>query len=81
MTVLQKELGDENLRLAEIQKEQKMLAEEVDDEDIARIVGKWTGIPVSRMMEGKGRNWYIWRSGYLSGSWDKARRYDWFQMR
>ena len=53
MTVLQKELGDENLRLAEIQKEQKMLAEEVDDEDIARIVGKWTGIPVSRMMEGE----------------------------
>lgn len=53
ITTLQKELEDENRRLAETQKDQKMLAEEVDEEDIARIVGKWTGIPVSRMMEGE----------------------------
>ena len=30
-----------------------MLKEEVDEEDIAKIVGKWTGIPVSRMLEGE----------------------------
>ena len=53
ITALQKELEDENRKLAETQKDQKMLAEEVDEEDIARIVGKWTGIPVSRMMEGE----------------------------
>ena len=53
ITALQKELEDENRKLAETQRDQKMLAEEVDEEDIARIVGKWTGIPVSRMMEGE----------------------------
>src|SRR5437868_13281520 len=38
-------------RLAEIQKKGKYLKEEVDAEDIAEIVGKWTGIPVSKMLE------------------------------
>jgi ATP-dependent Clp protease ATP-binding subunit ClpB len=32
---------------------QRMLKEEVDEEDIARIVSKWTGIPVSKMLEGE----------------------------
>ncbi|HPT98518.1 MAG TPA: ATP-dependent chaperone ClpB [Armatimonadota bacterium] len=50
---LQKQLGQENARLAEIQSERKMLKEEVDAEDIAEVVSKWTGIPVSRMMEGE----------------------------
>ena len=31
----------------------RMLKEEVDEEDIAKIVSKWTGIPVSRMLEGE----------------------------
>ncbi len=53
ITGLQKELEEENQRLSEVQKDQKMLAEEVDEEDIAGIVAKWTGIPVSRMMEGE----------------------------
>ncbi len=39
--------------LAEIQKSSKMLKEEVDAEDIAAIISKWTGIPVSRLMEGE----------------------------
>jgi ATP-dependent Clp protease ATP-binding subunit ClpB len=39
--------------LAELQKDQRMLKEEVDEEDIAEIVSKWTGIPVSRLMEGE----------------------------
>jgi ATP-dependent Clp protease ATP-binding subunit ClpB len=40
-----------NTRLAALQKGSPMLKEEVDEEDIARVVSKWTGIPVSRMME------------------------------
>jgi ATP-dependent Clp protease ATP-binding subunit ClpB len=38
-------------RLQELQKAKSMLKEEVDEEDIAEVVGKWTGIPVSRLME------------------------------
>ena len=50
---LEKQLKDETKQLAEIQKSQKMLKEEVDAEDIAEVVSKWTGIPVSRMLEGE----------------------------
>ncbi|MFH0802911.1 MAG: ATP-dependent chaperone ClpB [bacterium] len=50
---LKKKIDEENLRLAEIQEKQKFLKEEVDEEDIAEVVAKWTGIPVSRMMEGE----------------------------
>jgi len=39
--------------LSELQKDQKMLTEDVSAEDIAGIVSKWTGIPVSKMMEGE----------------------------
>ncbi|MEE8044856.1 MAG: ATP-dependent chaperone ClpB [Thermodesulfobacteriota bacterium] len=39
--------------LAEIQKDKKMLKEEVDADDIASIVAKWTGVPVSRLLEGE----------------------------
>jgi ATP-dependent Clp protease ATP-binding subunit ClpB len=53
LSSLQKELAQANDKLAALQKEQKMLKEEVDEEDIAEIVSKWTGIPVSRMMEGE----------------------------
>ena len=40
-------------RLASLQVDQKMLKEEVDEEDVAEVVAKWTGIPVSRLMEGE----------------------------
>ncbi|MFQ6108120.1 MAG: ATP-dependent Clp protease ATP-binding subunit, partial [Candidatus Aminicenantales bacterium] len=40
-------------KLAETQKKGKMLKEEVDEEDVAEIVSKWTGIPVSKMLEGE----------------------------
>jgi len=50
---LEVELSRENESLREIQKKQKMLQEEVSEEDIAEIVSKWTGIPVSRLMEGE----------------------------
>ncbi|MFA5353312.1 MAG: AAA family ATPase, partial [Thermodesulfovibrionales bacterium] len=48
---LQKSLETENLRLEETQARRKMLKEEVDEEDIAEVVAKWTGVPVSRMLE------------------------------
>ncbi|MBI3610251.1 MAG: ATP-dependent chaperone ClpB [Nitrospirae bacterium] len=50
---LGKRLEAENRRLQELQSRQKMLKEEVDEEDIAEIVSKWTGIPLSRMLEGE----------------------------
>jgi ATP-dependent Clp protease ATP-binding subunit ClpB len=53
LTQLQKELEEANRRLAELQKDQKMLKEEVDAEDVAEVVAKWTGIPVSKMLEGE----------------------------
>ncbi|MCX6121758.1 MAG: ATP-dependent chaperone ClpB [Ignavibacteriales bacterium] len=48
---LEKQLKEASLKLNEVQKTQKMLKEEVDAEDIAEIVAKWTGIPVQRMLE------------------------------
>lgn len=48
---LQKKLEMENQKLQEIQSKRKMLKEEVDEEDIADVVSKWTGIPISRMLE------------------------------
>ncbi len=48
---LEKQLQKAQERLAEIQKDGKMLKEEVEPEDIAEIVSRWTGIPVSRMLE------------------------------
>jgi len=50
---IQKALEGENKKLLEAQKRRKMLKEEVDEEDIAEVVSKWTGIPVSRMLEGE----------------------------
>ena len=50
---LEKEIAQQNAKLAELQKSHKFLKEEVDAEDIAAVVGKWTGIPVSKLMEGE----------------------------
>ena len=52
-TDLQKRLEEANSRLADLQYGRKMLKEEVDEEDVAEVVSRWTGIPVSRMMEGE----------------------------
>jgi ATP-dependent Clp protease ATP-binding subunit ClpB len=53
MTHLEREMKKEEERLAVLQKDVKMLKEEVDEEDVAEVVSKWTGIPVSRMLEGE----------------------------
>jgi ATP-dependent Clp protease ATP-binding subunit ClpB len=49
----EKDLKEMHERLLDIQKERCLLKEEVDTDDIAEVVSKWTGIPVSRMMEGE----------------------------
>jgi ATP-dependent Clp protease ATP-binding subunit ClpB len=50
---LEKQLEGANARLAELQGGHALLKEEVDEEDIAEIVSRWTRIPVSRLMEGE----------------------------
>ncbi|WNG28701.1 ATP-dependent chaperone ClpB [Cystobacter fuscus] len=50
---LEKEIAQGNEKLAELQKSHKFLKEEVDAEDIAQVVAKWTHIPVSKLMEGE----------------------------
>jgi len=50
---LEKALEEENRKLGELQANRKMLKEEVDAEDIAEVVAKWTGIPVAKLMEGE----------------------------
>ncbi len=53
MPNLQRELDQFDAALDGSAKGNRMLKEEVDEEDIARIVSKWTGIPVSKMLEGE----------------------------
>ncbi len=53
LNALERDLNEENQKLEALQAGQKMLKEEVDSEDIAEVVAKWTGIPVSRMLEGE----------------------------
>jgi ATP-dependent Clp protease ATP-binding subunit ClpB len=50
---LERQLAAENAHLNELQRDVRMLKEEVEEEDIAEVVGKWTGIPVSRLLEGE----------------------------
>ena len=53
MVELGKELSNAESRLTELQKNGQMLKEEVGEDDVAEVVGKWTGIPVSRLLEGE----------------------------
>ncbi len=50
---LERELAAEEQHLGQEQGESRLLKEEVDEEDIALVVSRWTGIPVSRLMEGE----------------------------
>ena len=50
---LERQIQEEEQRLADLQKNQRMLKEEVDEEDIAEVVSRWTHIPISRLMEGE----------------------------
>jgi ATP-dependent Clp protease ATP-binding subunit ClpB len=53
LVALEKQLGAANAELEGKEKTGRMLKEEVDEEDVAKIVSKWTGIPVSKMLEGE----------------------------
>jgi ATP-dependent Clp protease ATP-binding subunit ClpB len=50
---LESKLAAEQAKLAELQADGVMLKEEVDEEDVAEVVAKWTGVPVSKMLEGE----------------------------
>ncbi len=50
---VQKQLEEQRAKLASVQERQSYLKEEVTEEDIAAVVSKWTGIPVSKMLEGE----------------------------
>ena len=50
---LQRELESQQDELTKLQSNLRMLKEEVDEEDVAEVVSRWTGIPVSRLMEGE----------------------------
>ncbi len=50
---LEKRLEETNRKLSELQADSKMLKEEVDDEDVAEVISRWTGIPVNKMLEGE----------------------------
>ena len=50
---LENRLNEANEKFFTLQKNSKMLKEEVDDEDIAEVISRWTGIPVSKMLEGE----------------------------
>ncbi|MGH9075917.1 MAG: ATP-dependent Clp protease ATP-binding subunit [Acidimicrobiales bacterium] len=53
LPALAAQVDEATARLAELQAGQRMLKEEVDAEDIAEVVSKWTGVPVTRLMEGE----------------------------
>lgn len=50
---IERRLTDSSRRLVELQGDHAMLKEEVDADDIARVVSTWTGVPVSRLLEGE----------------------------
>ncbi len=53
LTELESKLKAEESRLAEKQSGKRLLKEEVDEEDIAQVVSRWTGVPVSKLLEGE----------------------------
>jgi ATP-dependent Clp protease ATP-binding subunit ClpB len=53
LTELDRKLKTEEARLAEKQSGKRLLKEEVDEEDIAEVVSRWTGVPVSKLLEGE----------------------------
>ena len=50
---LERSIRDQESRLGDVEQGQRMLKEEVDEEDIADVVAKWTNIPITRLMEGE----------------------------
>ena len=55
MPALEKELDQKTKRLKKLQSSRRILKEEINSEDIAGVVSRWTGIPVSRMLESEAK--------------------------
>jgi ATP-dependent Clp protease ATP-binding subunit ClpB len=53
LPAVEQKIKSEETRLTDLQRDKRMLKEEVDEEDIALVVSRWTGVPVSRLMEGE----------------------------
>ncbi|KAA3635842.1 MAG: AAA family ATPase, partial [Armatimonadetes bacterium] len=53
LPALERELADRQSALDELQAETKMLKEEVDEEDVAEVVSRWTSVPVTKLLEGE----------------------------
>jgi ATP-dependent Clp protease ATP-binding subunit ClpB len=53
LPALERDVEEATARLAELQADQRMLKEEVDAEDVAEVVSRWTGVPVARLLEGE----------------------------
>ena len=60
---LERKFAEEQATLAKFQEDGVMLKEEVDEEDVAEVVAKWTGIPVSKMLEGEMQKLVTMESG------------------
>ena len=50
---LERQIVEADQHLSELQADRKMLKEEVDSDDVAEVVSRWTGVPVTRLMEGE----------------------------
>ncbi len=53
LPALERQVAEAAERLGELQHDSKMLKQEVDEEDVAEVVSKWTGVPVTRLLEGE----------------------------
>lgn len=53
MTQLERELADATAALAQLQGESSLLKEEVSEEDIAKVVSRWTGVPITKLLQGE----------------------------
>ena len=67
-------LAEANAKLQEIQAQQMMLKEEVDAQDIAAVVAKWTGIPVDRLLEGENGQTGPCRRNFWPNGWSARNR-------
>ena len=71
---LEKDLAEDEAKLIEKDSGGKrLIKEEVDEEDIAEVVARWTGVPVSRLMEGEVQKLAIWKSICTSASSARTR--------
>ncbi len=73
---LKKQLEAEE-RIANEGKARSLLRDKVTEEEIARIIQRWTGIPVARLMEGSGRSCSTWRTSSTGVWWARTRRCVW----